>query len=239
MAWRYPGETPPLPAAGRCSSPPSLGGCGGLLRSSAAPEQSYYLNAPALPAGASAGAAGAPASSLRIARPLADPGLDTSHIMLLQSDHRMSFYSGARWPAPMPQMVGSLTVATLRASGHWAAVEDAASPFPSDYLLQITVRRFDADYSAGASAAPEVHVVLDCNIGRRDGRDVVGTFVVAGSATASANRLGEVVGAFEQATDAALSALTEQSLIAIRAADAARAAQKSDKPVASSSRQSQ
>jgi hypothetical protein len=26
------------------------GGCGGLLRSTAAPEQSYYLNAPALPA---------------------------------------------------------------------------------------------------------------------------------------------------------------------------------------------
>ena len=213
-------------------------GCGGLLRSSAAPEQSYYLNAPALPAGASAGAAGAPASSLRIARPLADPGLDTSHIMLLQSDHRMSFYSGARWPAPMPQMVGSLTVATLRASGHWASVEDAASPFPSDYLLQITVRRFDADYTDGQSV-PQVHVVFDCNIGRRDGRDVVGTFVVAGSASASANRLGEVVGAFEQATDAALSALTEQSLIAIRAADAARAAQKGASPAASSSLQSQ
>ena len=215
-----------------------IGGCGGLLRSSAAPEQSYYLNAPALPAGAAMGPAAPLATSLRVSRPLADPGLDTSHIMLLQSDRRMSFYSGARWPAPMPQMIGALAVATLRGSGHWASVEDAASPFPSDYLLQITVRRFDADYT-GDAGAPQVHVVFDCNIGRRDGRDVVASFVVAGSAAASANRLGEVVGAFEQATASALNALTEQSLNAVRAADAARAAQKAASPAPSSSLQSQ
>ena len=214
------------------------GGCGGLLRSTAAPEQSYYLNAPALPAGSAAGTPAPQATSLRVGRPLADPGLDTSHIMLLQSDHRMSFYSGARWPAPMPQMLGALAVTTLRASGHWASVEDSASPFPSDYLLQITVRRFDADYTQ-SPGAPQVHVVLDCSIGRRDGRDVVATFVIAGNAAASANRLAEVVGAFEQATDSALSALTEQSLIAIRAADAAHAAQKAASPAPSSSLQSQ
>jgi ABC-type uncharacterized transport system auxiliary subunit len=77
-------------------------------------------------------------------------------------------------------------VQTLRASGAWASVEDTASPFPSDYLLQTSMRRFDADYTAGA-AAPVVHVVIDCMIGRGEGRDVIANFTVSGSAPAAAN----------------------------------------------------
>jgi hypothetical protein len=88
-----------------------------------------------------------------------------------------------------------------------------------------------------------VHVVLDCIIGRREGRDVVASFVVAGNAPASANRLTEVVGAFEQATGSALEALTQQALQAVRAADAhaaaAPASHNADSPVPSSSRPSQ
>jgi cholesterol transport system auxiliary component len=215
------------------------GGCGGLLRSTAAPEQTYYLRAPQPAPGSAAAPAAGRLSSMRVARPLADPGLDTSHIMLLESDHRMSFYTGSRWPAPMPQMLGALTVQTLRSSGQWLSVEDSASAFPSDYLLQITVRRFDADYSGGASAAPVVQVVLDCNIGRRDGREVIGSFLVSGSATAAENRQGAVVGAFEQATGTALSALTAQAVTAVQADMAHLAAQKATAPAPSSSRQSQ
>jgi len=80
-----------------------------------------------------------------------------------------------------------------------------------------------------------VYVVLDCIVGRREGRDVLATFVVTGKASASANRLGDVVTAFEQASAQALEALAQQSLIAAKN----YRAQKSDKPVASSSRPSQ
>jgi cholesterol transport system auxiliary component len=215
-------------------------GCGGLLRSTAAPEQTYYLRAPAqTPAGTPAAPEAARLSSLRVARPFADPGLDTSHIMLIESDHRMSFYTGSRWPAPMPQMLSALVVQTLRASGQWASVEDSASAFPSDYLLQITVRRFDAEYPGGSGSAPVVQVVLDCNVGRRDGREVIGNFLVSGSAPAAANRLGTVVGAFEQATGAALTALSTQAAAAVAADVARQAAQKATTPAPSSSRQSQ
>jgi len=213
-----------------------LCGCTGLFTSNEQPEQTYYLRAPAVPSG---GAAAAPAGSpsLRIARPFADPGLDSSHLMLLQSDHRMSYYTGARWPGPMPEMVSALAVQSLRAAGQWNSVEDSASPFPSDYLLQITVRRFDADYTSG-DPAPQVQVVFDCVVGRRDGREVVGSFVVSGSAAASANRLGEVVSAFEQATDQALTALGAQTL-AIVGADRAALAQKGASPAPSSRRHNQ
>jgi cholesterol transport system auxiliary component len=211
-----------------------VGGCTGLLHSTAAPEQVYYLRAPALGGAATTVSAG---TSLRVGHPLADPGLDTSHIVLRQPDHRMSFYAGSRWPSAIPDVVASLAVQTLRASGNWTSVEDSASPFPSGYLLQITVRRFDADYSIGAPA-PEVHVVFECIIGRREGRDVVGSFVVAGSAPAAANRRAAVVDAFEQAVGSALDALRQQALQAVRS-DAEHAAQNATSPAPSRSLHSQ
>ncbi len=210
------------------------GGCTGLFHSTARPEQIYYLRAPA----PSDAAGGAPAgASLRVGHPMADPGLDTSHIILREPDHRMSFYAGSRWPSPVPDVVAALAVQTLRASGNWSSVEDSASPFPSDYLLQITVRRFDADYSGGA-AAPEVNVVFECIIGRREGRDVVGSFVVSASAPAAANRQADVVGAFEQAVGSALEALRQQAASAVRA-DAAHGAQNPTSPAPSRSLHSQ
>jgi ABC-type uncharacterized transport system auxiliary subunit len=151
----------------------------------------------------------------------------------------MNFYAGSRWPAAVPDMVAALAVETLRGSGAWASVEDAASPFPSDYLLQIAVRRFEADYTAGG-AAPVVYVMLDCAVGRREGREVVATFTAAGSTAAAANRLGEVIAAFEQSAGEALTSLSQQAGQAVRAAraraEAHRAAQNDANPLPSSSR---
>jgi cholesterol transport system auxiliary component len=206
-------------------------GCGGLLHSTARPEQTYYLRAPAA---APAAVAQSGPMSLRVAHPNAAPGLESPHIMLLQSDYRMDFFTGVRWPASTPEVIESLVVQTLRASGDWSSVADPGSPFPSDFLLQIGVRRFEADYSGGG-AAPVVHVVLDCILGRREGRDVIATFVASGEANAAANRVSAVVGAFEQATDAALNSLAQQAAQAARAAQQ-RASQNGENPVPSMKR---
>jgi cholesterol transport system auxiliary component len=227
-------------------------GCGGLLHSTARPEQTYYLRAPAAAAApaavahaagtdaqsADASAAQSGPMSLRVAHPNAAPGLESPHIMLLQSDYRMDFFTGVRWPASTPEVIESLVVQTLRASGDWSSVADPGSPFPSDFLLQIGVRRFEADYSGGGGgggAAPVVHVVFDCILGRREGRDVIATFVASGEANAAANRVGAVVGAFEQATDAALNSLAQQAAQAAHAAQQ-HAPQNGENPVPSMKR---
>lgn len=190
-----------------------LGGCSSLLHSSAQPEQTYYLRAPAAtPATAAAGTLG----SLRVELPVASPGLDSSRIMLVQADHRMNFYAASRWPGAAPRLIEALSVEALRAAGAWSSVQDSASPFPADYLLQIAVRRFDADYSGGG-AAPEVHVVLDCSLGRRAEREVIASFVAQGTAIAGGDRMREVVAAFEQATGVALTSLSQQADEAVRA----------------------
>ena len=215
-----------------------LCGCSSLFRSTAKPEQIYYLRAPAPTTESAEGGASAldparPAPSVRLSHPIAAPGLDTPHIILLQADHRMNFYTGSRWPASVPYVVEALAVETLRNSGRWSSVEDSASPFPSNYLLQIRVRRFWADYTAGG-AAPVAQVMLDCIFARREGRDVIATFIAAGSAPAAANRLSEVVAAFEQATNAAFESLAQQAAQAAHRDE--RAAQNGASPVSSSTR---
>jgi cholesterol transport system auxiliary component len=202
-----------------------LAGCT-FLHSNTKPEQTYFLRAPQ-----PAAAAAALSSSLRVGHVTAGPGLDSPHIMLVQADHRMDFYSGSRWAAPATEVIEALTVETLRSSGVWSSVEDSTSPFPSDYVLQVQVRRFEADY-AEAGAAPVVQVSFDCILGRREGRDVVATFIATGSAPAAANRLGAVVAAFEQASSSALNALAQQSEQAVRA-DPHRTPQNGENPDAS------
>lgn len=191
-------------------------GCSGLLRSNAPPLQVYTLRAPSASSDSGAGEAATVDASLRVAHPLAGPGLDTPQIVLSQPDHRLNFYAASAWATDAPALLESLAVETLRASGQWRSVEDAESPFPSDYLLQISIRRFDADYSDDTGAPPTVRVTLDCTFGKEEGRDIIATFVASGSAVASANRLGEVVAAFQQATDAAMASLSQQVLAAAR-----------------------
>ena len=189
-----------------------LAGCSGLFHSNARPEQVYVLRATPLKAGS------APvASSVRVIRPTAAPGLDSTQIVLVQSDRRMSFYLASRWPAPAPSMIEMLAVEKLRTSGLWQSVGDSTSTFPTDYVVQITVRRFESDYTSSAST-PEVHVVLDCIVGRREGREVIASFLAEGTAKADANKLGAVVEAFETATNTALDSLSQQTLESVRAA---------------------
>jgi cholesterol transport system auxiliary component len=207
-----------LPAAALATA-----GCSGLFHSDAVPEQVYLLRTPgaastgvASAAGAPAGAGALPASaSVRVAHPLSDPGLDGAHIVLVQPDHRMNFYAASRWAAPLPDLVEALVVQTLRASGEWPSVEDSGSAFPSAYLLEISVRRFEADYTAG-SAAPEIEVVFDCTLGRSAGREVLASFVARGSAPAGEDRLAAVVAAFQRASGAALGSLARQAAEAVR-----------------------
>jgi cholesterol transport system auxiliary component len=205
-----------------------LAGCSNLLHSNNPAMQVYVLRAVPRPRSELTQSN----ASIHVGRPIPGPGLGSDHIVLVESGHRMSYYVASRWPADLPSVVETLTVDTLRASGGWSTVQDSNSAFPSEFLLQIAIRRFEAEYVTD-SAAPEVHVVLDCTVGRRAGRDVLASFMAEGSATAAANRLGDVIAAFEDASNKALDE------IAVHAAQAVKTSQKVEMPVPSIKRYSQ
>ena len=98
-------------------------------------------------------------------------------------------------------------------------MNDAPSPLAADYLLQINIRRFEADYTGGGEA-PRVYVTLDCTIARRIGRELLTSFVAEGVADAEANKMSAVVGAFEKAANMALAMTAQRSAEAVRTSKA-------------------
>ncbi len=194
----------------------SVAGCSGL-RSSTQATMTYQLRAAAAPApaGASAAQSRLLSASLQVLPLIASPGLDTDAIVLTAPDHRLDQYAASRWAAPLPKMLGNLTVDTLRSRAVLAAVHDDAAPFPSDYVLRIAIRRFDADYGNDSSSAPTATVVFDCSVGTRSERKLLATFVAQASVPAAANRMAAVISAFDKATREALGVLADQAVAAI------------------------
>lgn len=222
MMRRPPGSLRAL--AGTVLAAGLLAGCSGL-RSRSAPEQVWVLRPAeaAIDAAAPAAAAAVPAAttplgSLRVDAPDAAPGLDTDRILLLRPDHRLQTYAGNRWSARTPALVESLAVAALRDSGAWRAVEDSGGRFPTDYRLEIRIRRFEAEYAD--AGAPQVHVVLFGLLGLRESGRVLASLDAAAVVPAQTNTMTAVVAAFDAASAQALHELVGQAITASRAAPA-------------------
>lgn len=190
----------------------ALTACSGVFESKLVAPQAYVLRLPP----ATAPALAANAGSVLLQRPESGPGLDSDRIALLRSDQRFDFYAASRWAAPAPDLIESVMLDALRATGSFSAVFDDAAPYAPDYNLRCGLRRFEADYTPGGRA-PTVHVALDCTLGRRRDRALLASFTAQGSSVAEEDRLNEVVAAFEAATATAMKELGRAAADALAA----------------------
>src|SRR5579863_2598030 len=83
----------------------AVAGCSSLLHSNAPAVQLYTLRAPSASSDVGTGQAATADVSLRVAHPRAGPGLGTSQIVLLQSDHRLNVYAASAWAADAPALL--------------------------------------------------------------------------------------------------------------------------------------
>ncbi|MEY2919116.1 MAG: hypothetical protein RL261_421 [Pseudomonadota bacterium] len=183
-----------------------LAGCAGnLLKSDAAPPDTFRLGAAAA-AGAASASTTQPASALAIAvaRPRAAAAIDTDRIAVHSAGNRFDYYSGARWAETASQMLQENLVSALTATSRFGGgVMTAPARVPTELLLDVELRRFEAVTAgadaASAGAAPVVHVQVQASLidTRRAAR--VTSFVSEASVPASENRLGAVVAAFDLA----------------------------------------
>jgi cholesterol transport system auxiliary component len=194
----------------------ALCACSSGLHSNAPSEQAYVLRAPASPATQATVAASA--GSLQVLRPLATPGLESDRIAVLQAGHRLSYYRASRWAVALPDMLESLALEHWQGRGA-KALEGSRATFPADYLLQLTIRRFEADYTE-RPGAPVVQVALEGLLLRRADRTVLVSFAATASAQAPEDRLSAVVSAFEEAAGAALDTVAERTASAIKTSTA-------------------
>lgn len=184
-----------LPAMlGVCAVAALATGCAnGLFKSEQAAAVVYQLRpAP--------GAALEPAAvaDLAVLRPFTRPGLESDRIVVWLPDRRLDAYTGSRWSAPLPDLVQSLLLDELRTRGGWKNVLLDRGEFRGQYVLQTEIRDFQAEYAA-LGQAPTVRVTLRGELGRAPNRTPVATIVGTGEVRAAADRMSEVVAAFEQA----------------------------------------
>ncbi len=191
---------------------PALPGCSGLLHSTAPALQLYVLAPPEVVA-----APHGSGPTLRIARPLSGPALNTDRIALLRPGNRLDYYAGSRWSAALPELVSDLELTVLRNDPTWSAVADDRSTFNADYMLQTSIDRFAAEY-ASESGPPDVRVELHCLLIRRSDGMLVGSFAITEKGVAKENRMSSVIAAFAAVADQAIIALQAQSDQLLRSA---------------------
>ncbi|HEY6454487.1 MAG TPA: ABC-type transport auxiliary lipoprotein family protein [Steroidobacteraceae bacterium] len=198
----------------------ALSGCSGLLHSTAPALQLYVLATPparVVVTGGPPDALRRAAPTLRVARALPSPGLNTDRIALLRPGNRLDYYAGSRWSAPLADLVADLELAVLREDPDWGAVADDRSSFNTDYLLQTSVDRFTAEY-ATESQPPDIRVELHVLLIRRSDGSLVGSFAVSEQARAKENRMASVIAAFSAVAGEAISAVQMQSAQLLRSA---------------------
>jgi len=182
---------------------------GSVLKSDNEAPDLYRLAAPSA-SGANAGAGPALVQAITVARPRSVTSLDTDRIAVTTMGHGFDYLAGARWADTAPQMVQQLLVDTLIAGGRFATAVAAPSRVPTDLLLEVELRHFEAVYGS-VGEPPRILVGLQANLVdvRRGTR--VASFDSRAEATAARNDRTAVVTAFEDATvratqDAALRA---------------------------------
>jgi cholesterol transport system auxiliary component len=177
-----------------------LAGCSGSLLQSDTPRpETYRLGSAPVPAGAAAPAAGniVSALGLTVARPRAAAALDSERIAVVAGGNRFDYYADVRWAEPAPQMLQQNLVAALARSGRFAGVFAAPARVPSELMLDVELRRFEADATAGG--APVVRVALQASLVDARRAQRLASFTSEAAVAAAGSRRAEIIAAFDQA----------------------------------------
>ncbi len=163
---------------------------------------------------ASAGVARSDAD-LSIGRPDLAPGLDTERIAVLKG-RQLDYYRGAQWGGRATEVVQTLLVDSFEDQQLFRSVTAEQSRVASEYVLDVSVRDFQAEY-ASDNDAPTAHVTILGRLIRVTDRQLVETFAATAQSKASDNRLSAVAAAFETAAHKVVLELAQKTAATIAA----------------------
>ncbi len=172
-----------------------LASCGSLLDSELPAATRYVMATP--PPAVSATPSAASQVDLAVGRPDVAPGLDTERIAVIRG-HELDYYRGALWRGTVLDTVQAFLVTTLQEQKLFRSVAAEQARIGGEYLLDIEVRDFQAEYAGGA-AIPTVRVSLTGRLIRIRDRQLIETITATTTKQAGENRLTSVAAAFESA----------------------------------------
>jgi cholesterol transport system auxiliary component len=122
----------------------------------------------------------------------------SSDRILTRNGSEVAYLSGARWSSPASILFDEALAAAFDSSRVRLATR--GEPGPSDAVLRVEVRTFEADYRDGAEAAPTAVVDARATLISLRDRSVLGTRAFHAEHKANDNRAGPIVEAYDAAT---------------------------------------
>jgi cholesterol transport system auxiliary component len=188
-----------------------LSACGGSLLETDLPPNVLYVIEPA-PA-PTPQTEGLPVD-LSIGRPDVSPGLDTNRIAVLKG-RQLDFYRAARWGGSTTEVVQTFLVDSLEDQRLFRSVTAEQARVAGDYVLDIEVRDFQAEYAG--DGPPAVRVKMLGRLIRVSDRELAATVAAEATAPAADNRMHAVAAAFEIAAHKVALDLARQTASAVAA----------------------
>ncbi|PHS27410.1 MAG: hypothetical protein COA84_04360 [Robiginitomaculum sp.] len=130
--------------------------------------------------------------------PRTPKALRNNRLAILQGGQGLAYTSGARWAAPVPQIMGELLGDALLATGRINVVTPEEGVHPR-YVLITEIRHFEIVYDNGNEAVPLGRVAVRAKIIDRNGRSVLAQHHFEASIRASENRLAPIAAAVDAA----------------------------------------
>lgn len=132
--------------------------------------------------------------------PTSDAGLDSPRIALDTAPTNLDYFAGVSWVGRLPDMVQTELVESFAASGHITSIGRDTVGLRADYILQTEIRAFQAEYKGDPqTSVPTVHVRMNFRLVSAATRTIVATTTFDERWPAKANRMEDIVGAFDEA----------------------------------------
>ena len=147
---------------------------------------------------------------LVIETPLAPAGLNTTRIALHRAAVELEYYARANWTDLAPAMIQTLVVESFENSGKIVAVGRESLGLRADFILKLELREFQAEYAAEGLA--NAHVRLTAKIVKMPQRTIIGSESFEAKVSAKADRIEDIVAAFDEALGKSLKDLVVWTL---------------------------
>jgi cholesterol transport system auxiliary component len=190
-----------------------LGGCGGLLGGGGSADMYRFGSLPVADTQSAPPEAARPVLVLFVGSNF-EGAVDSDRILTVTGS-QAAYVAGARWISPASELFDAATIRAFEQRAPSARlVRLRGSPLP-EYALGVDVRRFEADYVAGAEAPPEIVIEARVRLMRWSDRTLIAEFPVVSREPAMENRVATIVDGFDRGTAtvvARIADLTQEAL---------------------------
>lgn len=143
--------------------------------------------------------------------PLANAGLNTTRIARWPNPRQLEYYARANWTDRAPGMIQTLMIESFENSGKIVSVGRGSVSLRADFVLKTEIREFQADYFETGN--PSAHVGINAKLVHMPSRQIVGSEKFDVIVPAAADRLDDIISAFDDALGKVLKRLVVWVLI--------------------------